>query len=356
MTSQQWLTGAEVNEPVWRHWLTVIRPPVVSSDTALLFITGGARTRPRPSEAPTELLRIARATNTVVAELRMVPNQPIVFRDDPAKKERVEDDFIAYTWNKFLETGDVRWPAQFPMTKSAVRAMDAVTAFTASPAGGSATVSRFVVAGASKRGWTTWTTAAVDRRVVAIAPLVIDMLNVEPSFIHHWRAYGFWAPAVKDYVEHGIMEWRGTPQFRALMKLVEPYEYRARLTIPKFLINASGDQFFLPDSSQFYLRDLPGETSLRYVPNTDHGLQKSDAAQTLETFYASVVNNVRRPSFTWTFGDDGVIRVVSKDLPTAVTMWQAVNPAARDFRVETIGPAYQPTPLTPVGPNTWSDA
>ena len=353
LTSQQWLTGADVDEPVWRHWLTVIRPPVVSSDTALLFITGGARTRPRPSEAPADLVRIARSTNTVVAELRLVPNQPITFRGDPANKPRVEDDFIAYTWNKFLETGDVRWPAQFPMTKSAVRAMDAVSAFAASPAGGAAAVSRFVVAGASKRGWTTWTTAAVDRRVVAIAPLVIDLLNVEPSFIHHWRAYGFWAPAVKDYVEQGIMEWRGTPQFRALMKLVEPYEYRARLTIPKFLINASGDQFFLPDSSQFYIRELPGETSLRYVPNADHSLQKSDAVETLETFYASVVKNVRRPSFNWTFGDDGSIRVVSRDLPKAVTMWQAVNPAARDFRIEAIGPVYQPTPLTPVGPNTW---
>jgi PhoPQ-activated pathogenicity-related protein len=354
LTSQQWLTGAEVDEPVWRHWLTVIRPQVVSSETALLFITGGSRTRPRPTAPSADLLRIARATNTVVAELRMVPNQPIVFRDDPAKKERVEDDFIAYTWNKFLETGEVRWPAQFPMTKSAVRAMDAVSAFTASPAGGSATVSRFVVSGASKRGWTTWTTAAVDRRVVAIAPLVIDLLNVEPSFIHHWRAYGFWAPSVKDYVDHGIMEWRGTPQFRALMRLVEPFEYRARLTMPKLLINASGDQFFLPDSSQFYVRDLPGETVLRYVPNADHSLEKSDASQTLEAFYSSVVRNVRRPSFTWTFGDDGSIRVVSKDLPRTVTLWQAVNPSARDFRVETIGAAYQPTPLTLVGPNTWS--
>ena len=282
-----------------------------------------------------------------------MPNQPITFRDDPSKQPRTEDDLIAYTWNKFLETGDARWPAQLPMTKSAVRAMDAVTAFSASPAGGGATVSRFVVSGASKRGWTTWTTAAVDRRVVAIAPLVIDLLNVEPSFDHHWRAYGFWAPAVKDYVEQGIMEWRGTPQFRALMKLVEPYEYRTRLTMPKMVINAAGDQFFLPDSSQFYLRDLPGETGLRYVPNADHSLQKSDAARTLETFYASVVSGTRRPSFTWTFGEDGAIRVVSKDLPKAVTLWQATNPSARDFRLETLGAAYQATPLTPVGPNTW---
>ena len=60
---------------------------------------------------------------------------------------------------------------------------------------------RFVVSGASKRGWTTWTTAAVDRRVVAIAPAVIDLLNVVPSFTHHWQAYGAWSDAVKDYVE-----------------------------------------------------------------------------------------------------------------------------------------------------------
>ena len=164
----------------------------------------------------------------------MVPNQPVVFKDDPEHKPRSEDDFIAYTWNKYLRTGDEKWPARLPMTKSAVRAMDAVTAFAATPEGGGSRVSRFVVSGASKRGWTTWTTAAVDQRVIAIAPAVIDMLNVEPSFIHHYRAYGAWSDAVKDYTEQGIMDWMGTPQFRALMKIEEPYEYRDRLTMPKY--------------------------------------------------------------------------------------------------------------------------
>ena len=78
------------------------------------------------------------------------------------------------------------------MTKAVVRAMDTVTAFCASPGRRAhAQVDKFVVSGASKRGWTTWTTAAVDRRVVAIVPIVIDVLNVEPSFDHHCRAYGF---------------------------------------------------------------------------------------------------------------------------------------------------------------------
>ena len=261
MTSQQWLTDQEVERPLWTHWITIARPEKVTSNIALLFISGGGNDRPAPTRPPAWLVEIARETGTVTAELRLVPNQPVVFKDDPSRKPRSEDDFIAYTWDKYLRTGDEKWPARLPMTKSAVRAMDAVTAFTASAEGGGSEVTRFVVSGASKRGWTTWTTAVTDRRVVAIAPAVIDMLNVEPSFVHHWRVYGAWSDAVNDYVEHGIMDWMGTPQFRALMRIEEPYEYRERLTMPKFMVNASGDQFFLPDSSRFYFDELRGEKS-----------------------------------------------------------------------------------------------
>jgi PhoPQ-activated pathogenicity-related protein len=34
-------------------------------------------------------------------------------------------------------------------------------------------------------------------------------------------------------------------------------------------------------------------------------------------------------------------------------MWQANNPAERNFRLDKIGPAYRSTTLTPRGPNTW---
>jgi PhoPQ-activated pathogenicity-related protein len=231
--------------------------------------------------------------------------------------------------------------------------MDAITAFTASPEGGAQPAARFVVSGASKRGWTTWTTAAVDKRVIAIAPAVIDMLNVEPSFIHHWRTYGAWSDAVKDYVDHGIMDWMGTPEFRALMKIEEPYEYRDRLTMPKYILNAAGDQFFLPDSSQFYFDDLRGEKHVRYVPNTSHSLDKSDALESLHAFYTAFVTNTPRPEVKWSFERDGSIKVVTRQRPDGVVLWQAVNPAARNFRLDAIGAAYQSSPLTPSGPNTW---
>jgi PhoPQ-activated pathogenicity-related protein len=361
MTSQKWLTEEEVERPLWTHWLTIVRPASSDPrdprnprpDIALLFITGGRLDRQPPKTPPAWLVEVARDTGTVAAELRLVPNEPVVFKDDPERKPRIEDDFIAYTWDKFLRTGDERWPARLPMTKSAVRAMDTVTAFTASPEGGGAKVSRFVVSGASKRGWTTWTTAAVDDRVVAIAPAVIDLLNVEPSFVHHWRAYGFWSDAVDDYVHHGIMDWMGSREFRALLHIEEPYEYRDRLTMPKFLLNASGDEFFLPDSARFYFDDLKGEKHLRYVPNTGHSLEKTDAIETIEAFYTDIVTNTPRPDINWTFEKDGAIKVIAKERPQAVLMWQATNPKARDFRLDTIGPAYQSTPLTPSGPNTW---
>ena len=70
--------------------------------------------------------------------------------------------------------------------------------------------------------------------------------------------------------------------------------------MPKLMLNASGDQFFLPDSSQFYFDDLKGEKYLRYVPNTSHALDKSDALETLHAFYASVVNGTERPQIKWT--------------------------------------------------------
>jgi len=347
MVSQHWLTRKEVDRPEWRHWLTIVKPDKVQTSIGFLLIGGGKNTNPAPDKADEKVAAVALQTQSVVAHLRMVPNQPLVFADDNGRK-RVEDEIISYTWDKYLRTGNPVWLARLPMTKSAVRAMDAMTQFCASGAGGGVKVDRFVVAGGSKRGWTTWTTGAVDKRVVAIVPIVIDVLNLVPSFKHHYRVYGFFAPAVDDYVEMGIMDWMGTPEFARMMRIVDPYEYRSRYTMPKFLINSAGDQFFLPDSSRFYFDDLPGEKYLRYVPNTDHGLGGSDAIESLIAFYHAIITNTPRPKFSWKIEKDGTIIVETKDQPLQVRVWKAHNPKARDFRKETIGEAWTSKELKPV--------
>src|SRR5512137_1543363 len=230
MVSQQWRTAAELDRPVWQHWLVIVKPDQVRSTTGMLFISGGSNGRPAPATADPVFVGLATGTGTVVAELRMIPNQPLTFTDDLVPRK--EDAIIAYTWDKFLRTGDETWPLRLPMTKAVVRAMDVMTTFCAGLESGKASVEKFVLIGGSKRGWAAWTTAAVDDRVIAVVPASIDVLNVEESFEHHYRSYGFWAPALKDYTDMGIMNWSGTPQFRDLMRIEDPYSYRDRLTMP----------------------------------------------------------------------------------------------------------------------------
>jgi PhoPQ-activated pathogenicity-related protein len=354
LTSQQWLTSKEVDRPIWRHWLVVYRPARVTGDTALLYLGGGSSTGKRPQKTNGVLAALAHDTGSVTAELRMIPNQPLTFKSDPTRKERSEDEIVAFTWDRYLRTADERWPLRLPMTKAAVRAMDTLTAWTASAEGGGRAATRFVLAGGSKRGWTAWTAAAVDHRVVALIAAVIDALNIVPSFKHHWQAYGFWAPAVSDYQDMKIMEWLDTPQFAALMAIEDPWSYRSRLTMPKLLLNSAGDQFFLPDSSRFYFEALAGENHLRYIPNSDHSLDATNAFETLQAFYTAIVTGTPRPQFSWTTDATGKITVTSKTVPSAVHLWQANNPKARDFRLETLGAKWSMSDLMSSGPNTWS--
>jgi PhoPQ-activated pathogenicity-related protein len=342
LTSQTWRAAGEVDRTVWKHWLVVIKPAEVKHRKAFLYISGGSNGSAAPTRADENLVRVATLTRSVVAELRMVPNQPLAFADD--RRPRSEDAIIAYTWDKYLRTGDDQWPLRLPMTKAAVRAMDTVVSHCA---GEQVAVDGFVVAGGSKRGWTAWTTAAVDRRVVAIAPLVIDLLNIVPSFQHHLAVYGYYAPAVSDYEEAGLMEKFRTPGFRALMAIEEPFEYRQRLTLPKFIVNATGDQFFLPDSWQFYFRELLGPKALRYVPNADHSLRGTDAWFSVLAWYYAILTQAPVPQLSWDIDADGAIRVRTSDKPSAVTLWQATNPRARDFRLSSIGAKWKRTPLAP---------
>ncbi len=353
LTSQTWRSADEVNKPVWTHWLTVVRPDKVISNTArsgtaFLFIGGGSLKDPQPKKAPDRVTALAEGTNTVVAELSLVPNQPLSFADSK-KHPREEDDLVAYSRVKYIITGDEEWLVRLAMVKSGVRAMDCLQEFLASDDGGHLKIDHFVVAGGSKRGWTTWLVGTVDPRVIAIIPLVIDALNSEKITQHHFEAYGFFSPSLKDYVHHGIFPYLiGTPAYHKVLAIEDPYSYRhrERLTIPKFLINAAGDQFFLPDGSQFYFADMPPEKHLRYTPNAKHNLKGSDALESLQAFYQAILDNHPRPRYSWKKEPNGDLEVTTEDTPREVNLWQATNPKARDFRLDVIGKAWHSTPIT----------
>jgi len=155
---------------------------------------------------------------------------------------------------------------------------------------------------------------------------------------------------LKDYVNHGLFPHKiGTPEYRAVLKIEDAYEYRDRpsLKLPKFMINAAGDEFFLPDNSRFYYNDLPEEKHIRYVPNAKHNLAGSDAVESMIAFYQSIISGKKRPRFSWTKQKDGSLVVKPVDQPKAVNLWQATNPDIRDFKLDLIGKAYTSSHLKP---------
>ena len=346
LTSQRWRTRAEVDRPIWKHLLTIVEPRHLRTDIGALIIAGGSNDQTPPDRVSPSLVNLALATGSVVSELQMVPNQPLRFAGEI--RTRAEDAIIAYSWDRFLRTEDETWPARLPMTNSAVRAMDAITDF-CRRGGKGVSVTQFVVGGSSKRGWTTWTTAAVDRRVVGIVPLVIDVLNVKATIPHEYRSYGFWPPSMRDYEDIGIMNWFGTRQFEKLVKIEDPYTYRDRYTMPKLIINATGDEYFVPDSWRFYYDGLPGEKYLCYVPNTNHSLRGAHVltGKTILAFYKSIIERLQRPAVNASFGSDGTIQVRAEGNPKSVVLWQGMDPRARDFRFETVADAFRGSALSP---------
>lgn len=350
MTSQKWRDSSEVNRTVWDHWVTVCVPETVTHQTALMYIDGGSnRPRQEPRQANQVIKNLARQSNCITATVYMIPNQPLTFSDQMGLG-RGEDALIAYTWNKFYRTGDEEWPLRLPMTKAVVRAMDAVQAFAASDDGGNHEVADFIVAGGSKRGWTTWTTTIVDARVRALVPFVIDLLNVTHSFRHHFESLGRWSAAVGDYQALDILKWLDTPENAALMDIVDPFSYVERLTMPKLIVNAGNDQFFLPDSSQFYWNNLEGPKWLRYMPNVGHGLNRQEAYNSLASFFIANIQELPIPGYTFSFeGENGIraqlLPATHGEIlqPVSVTLWEAYNPESRDFRGKF--DAYQPRPV-----------
>ncbi|MFN2200992.1 MAG: PhoPQ-activated protein PqaA family protein [Caldilineaceae bacterium] len=360
MTSQQWRSFSEVDRVSWVHEVLIAVPWFFHSGnehTAFLIVNGGSNDSSPTTENDDLLGILADVTGSVVVIVSQVPNQPLEFVDEGFPRE--EDALLAYGMNKYLLTGDPEWLVQLPMTKSIVRALDTVQAFSQTYPDLWPAVPRIddaIIIGGSKRGWATWLAAAVEAqasagsRVKAIIPVSIDLLNLDEQFTHHWEAYGFYAPAIEDYVDFDLPCRVNTPAGRAMLDLIDPYAYRDRLTMPKLVLNSAGDQFFLPDSSQFYWSGLPGPKRLRYTFNTDHSQGEDLPNVILPTlsWVSDILDAKSPPEIEWALEPEGSIRVWTHSIPKEVRLWQATNADARDFRLEAIGDAWTSTELVEV--------
>ncbi|RJP23337.1 MAG: PhoPQ-activated pathogenicity-like protein PqaA type [Candidatus Omnitrophota bacterium] len=319
----------------WTHQLRILVPRrLQNTKYALLFLTGGSikDNEPRWKTGMDQEIRligdIANKTGSLVVIMRQVPNQPL-FGD------KKEDEIISYTFQQYFETQDKTWPLLFPMVKSAVRAMDAIQEFSEKQL--RQTVNHFVIAGASKRGWTTWLTGASDPRVTAIAPMVIDMLNMKPQMDYQLQVWDQYSEQIGDYTELDLQKKLDEPEGKILAEMVDPYAYREKLTMPKFIFIGTNDRYWPVDAIKFYFDDLKGEKYIHYVPNAGHNLGAGlQAAKSLAGFFGACVAGLPHPSLDWSVANENrkiILRIKPEDTVKHVKLWQSRS-NDRDFREE----------------------
>lgn len=301
---------------VWTHRLEIVEPSEKSIDhpeAAILYIGGGAiGDTPRDGDRMVAMA-LAKAARASVVILNHVPNQPLM-------GNRKEDALIVETFIQYLNSKDVSWPLLFPMAKSAVRAMDATQQW--AKKNDKPAIDSFVVTGASKRGWTTWLSGAADPRVIAIAPMVIDTLNLGAQGDNQLKVWGKYSEQIHDYVERGIMQAAKTPEGEVLWKMVDPFTYReGRLAqIPKVLVNGTNDRYWTQDASRLYFGELKGPKAICYLPNAGHGLDKNRewALNTISGLYRMAVAGKKLPEITW--------ELIEKDTATTYGIGVKANP------------------------------
>lgn len=327
VTSQTW------HDVVWEHAVEVCTPAQLRHPNhALLFVTGGRQPPKAPSrDDVTRGLRLAQAAGMRVVTLHQVPNQPLF-------DGRFEDDAITETWLRYLDDGDTSWPLLFPMVKSAVKTMDAVQELSREQF--DAPIESFIITGASKRGWTSWLTPVVDQRIVATAPIVIDVLNFRAQMKHQKSTWGKYSDQIIDYTSKGlIVEGEESDRERDLRLMMDPWNYRDTLSLPKLLVNGTNDPYWVVDAMQLYWDDLQGPKYALFLPNADHDLDdgREKALLSIAAFAQFAAEGRALPQLEWSFARDGdqrTLTVTCSETPTNAVLWSAQSEDL-DFRDET---------------------
>ncbi|MDN5394745.1 MAG: hypothetical protein L0G00_09365 [Pseudomonas sp.] len=164
--------------------------------------------------------------------------------------------------------------------------------------------------------------------------------------------------AFNAYHHEGITQQLETADFDKLMQIEDPLLYvkssTDRMTIPKYIVNASSDDFFLPDNARFYFDALPGTKMLRVAPNANHYGIKAFIESSLIAFTNRLQQKRPLPTLTTiekTESASSKMHLGFSERPTKLVQWRAFNLNDRDFRLA-CGIRYEATPIVMTENNT----
>ena len=307
----------------WTHRLQIFKPTTAAfPDAAVLNISYGGGSFPETFLGQ----GIADISGAYAVNVFNVPNQPLFGQQ--------EDGLVAYSFQKYLETGDPSWPLLLPMTKTVTKAMDAIQEWSLKTNGKK--IERFMVTGASKRGWTAYLVAAGDKRVVGIAPVVYDNLNIPAQIQHQKQVWGETSRSAVAFSNLGLMDESATGAARGkeLLAAVDPYSYLSRLTLPILSINATNDSYWPHDAQTIYRDELGkvAQLSTYYAPNSTHflGAEIVPLAQSAASWSRLVLGKKTVPTVELKREGNTFIASASGE-PISAKLWMASN-ATRDFR------------------------
>ncbi|CAI5503938.1 unnamed protein product [Closterium sp. Naga37s-1] len=247
--------------------------------------------------------------------LQQVPMMPISFKVGPPgigpRADLIEEEITAHTLAMFLDHPDEwEWLTPLPMAKSIIRALDA-TQLAVRELLPHVPVEGFVAIGVSKRAGMSYFAAALDKRVVAFITYGYDVLNVVPNLQHMHDSLGGWPILLKFNSEYNISQRLHSNLYRKAAEVIDPYTLIDRMDMPKLLISASNDEFFLIDDSYYFMKDMPQPTQFKIVPNLYHMVIQNSfwAYDASISFFSSILEvdsscaslpASSRPSLTWT--------------------------------------------------------
>ena len=321
LISQKW------RNIIWSHRLKIYIPAKLNkkNNLALFMISGSSSGKDQLAFAT----MIANAVGAPAALLQDVPNQPLY-------NGLREDALIAATFADFITNGNPTDLLLFPMVNSVVKGMDTVSEFCKKNL--KLKIDEFITCGASKRGWTTFLSGVVDKRVKAIAPIVYDNLYLAKQMEMQLKDFGEFSEQIADYTKLGIPEMMMSNVHNAVIlgDLVDPYAYTKDLKMPKLLIIGANDRYWPLNAINIYYKKLPGKTYVHYVPNAGHKLggKYERVAAAVAQLFLSICGKGKMPETKSEYHNskNSVEVKYSSDIkPEKVIAWYALS-ESRDFR------------------------